>query len=187
MSTSLAVYTVGHSTRTLEEFLALLKHHGVEEIVDVRRYPASRRYPHFNSDALAAALAAAGIAYRPEPSMGGRRSARRDSPHTAWRSASFRAYADHMETPVFQDALARLIECAASRRQAVMCAEAVPWRCHRQLISDALTALGVNVHHIISDSPAALHTLNDHAVVTDRGVAYPGPAAPEEAQTTLPL
>ena len=139
------VFTIGHSTRAIEEFMALLNAHRIEEIVDVRRYPGSRRYPQFGSESLSLTLSDAGIGYRHEPDMGGRRAPRRDSPHQAWRSASFRAYADHMETAVFQERLAFLIATADSRRQAVMCAEAVPWRCHRQLISDALTARGVEV------------------------------------------
>jgi uncharacterized protein (DUF488 family) len=191
MPTLLTVFTIGHSTRELEEFLEILRVHHIEEIVDVRRYPGSKRYPQFGSDALRHSLADAGIRYRHEPDMGGRRTAGKDSPHTAWRSASFRAYADHMETPTFHARLDVLIEMAAAERQAIMCAEAVPWRCHRQLISDALTARGVEVCHILGKGRADRHELNPHAVITvDGGVAYPGSVAessPAAGQTELPL
>src|SRR5437870_2302093 len=142
------IYTVGHSTRSLETFLALLAEHQIRLLVDVRRYPASRRYPHFAQEPLAAALEAVGIAYRHDADLGGRRSARKDSANTAWRSAGFRGYADYMETPAFEDALARLRELARARPTAILCAEAVPWRCHRQLIADALVARGEEVGHI---------------------------------------
>src|SRR5437870_10641503 len=142
------IYTVGHSTRSLETFLALLAEHQIRLLVDVRRYPASRRYPHFAQEPLAAALEAVGIAYRHDADLGGRRAARRDSANTAWRSAGFRGYADYMETPAFEDALARLRELARARPTAILCAEAVPWRCHRQLIADALVARGEEVGHI---------------------------------------
>jgi uncharacterized protein (DUF488 family) len=170
------IYTVGHSTRALGDFLSLLAAHGVTGIVDVRRYPASRRHPHFAKDALAAALGAAGIEYRHEPDLGGRRSARVDSPNTAWRSAAFRGYADHMETPAFTQALARLTELAAGRLTAVMCAEAVPWRCHRQLIADALVARGVEVRHIIGAGEPDRHRLSaDAQVLPDGRLRYAGP------------
>ncbi len=138
------IYTVGHSTRRLEEFLRLLSAHGVEGVVDVRRYPASRRHPHFAREALAGALAAAGIAYRHEPDLGGRRAPRGDSANVGWKDAGFRGYADHMATTAFRAALERLIEFAEARPTAILCAEAVPSRCHRQLIADALTARGVD-------------------------------------------
>lgn len=187
----LTVFTIGHSTRELEEFLEILRVHAIDEIVDVRRYPGSKRYPQFGSESLRRSLAGAGIRYRHEPDMGGRRTARKDSPHNAWRSASFRAYADHMESPTFQARLELLIDSAAEGRQAIMCAEAVPWRCHRQLISDALTARGVEVCHILGKGRAERHELNPHAVVTaDGGVAYPSAPAdtdPAAGQTELPL
>ena len=126
------IYTVGHSTRRLEEFLRLLSAHGVEGVVDVRRYPASRRHPHFAREALAGALAAAAIAYRHEPDLGGRRAPRGDSANVGWKDAGFRGYADHMATTAFRAALERLIEFAEARPTAILCAEAVPSRCHRQ-------------------------------------------------------
>ncbi len=172
------VYTIGHSTRELGEFLNLLAAHGVTQVVDVRRYPASRRHPHFAREALAAALAAVGIAYQHEPELGGRRTARRDSTNTAWRSASFRGYADYMETPEFADALGRLRELARVRPTAILCAEAVPWRCHRQLIADALVARGDPVSHILGVARADPHQLSAHAqALPDGQLRYPaGPA-----------
>ena len=172
------VYTIGHSTRELPAFLALLAEHGIQSVVDVRRFPVSRRHPHFEKDALGAALAAAGIAYRHESDLGGRRTPRPNSPNTAWRSALFRGYADHMATPEFQAALARLIEEGRARPAAVLCAEAVPWRCHRQLIADALVAREVEVRHIIGPGRSQLHTLAPHArVLADGTVCYPAQLA----------
>jgi uncharacterized protein (DUF488 family) len=169
------IYTVGHSTRSLELFLALLAEYQVRLLVDVRRYPASRRYPHFAQAPLSAALAATGIAYRHDPDLGGRRPAREDSPNTAWRSAGFRGYADYMETPAFEQALARLI-VDAPQPSAVMCAEAVPWRCHRQLIADALVTRGTAVRHILGAGDARDHQLSPHAQVLDDGrIRYPAP------------
>src|SRR5947199_6111295 len=139
-------FTAGHSTRPVEELLALLAEHGVTTLVDVRRYPASRRHPQFSRDALAASLAGAGIQYVHEPDLGGRRSARPGSPHTAWRVEAFRGYADYMETPEFQAALDRLIRRSQGETVAILCAEAVPWRCHRRLISDALVSRWTPYH-----------------------------------------
>jgi uncharacterized protein (DUF488 family) len=170
------VYTVGHSTLPLADFLALLATPGIGALADVRRYPASRRHPHFTREALADSLAAAGLDYRWLPGLGGRRRGRPDSPHVAWRSASFRAYADHMETAEFRDELARLLEVARLRPTAVMCAEAVPWRCHRQLIADTLLARGIAVRHVVTPGAAPeSHRLTSFArldggrVVYDRG------------------
>jgi uncharacterized protein (DUF488 family) len=163
------VLTAGHSTRTAAELLALLGAHGVERVVDVRRFPASRRHPHFSRDPLAAALAAAGIAYLHEPDLGGRRTPRPDSPHTAWRVAAFRGYADYMETPEFGAALARLVRLAEAERAVILCAEAVPWRCHRRLIADALVARGVEVRHILGPAAAPPHELDPKARVLPDG------------------
>ena len=171
-----AVFTIGHSTRGIEEFIALLRGNGIELLVDVRRFPGSRRHPQFGRDELAASLADAGIAYRHEEALGGRRAgdpSAGPSPNTAWRQASFRAYADYMATPPFRAALERLMADAAVRRPAVMCAEAVPWRCHRRLITDALLARGVPVFDIIGPGPAAPAVLSPHAVVQGDGVIYP--------------
>ncbi|HXI63344.1 MAG TPA: DUF488 domain-containing protein [Gemmatimonadales bacterium] len=168
------IYTIGHSTRPLDEFLALLRVHGIDHVVDVRRYPGSRRYPQFGREALATALADVGVGYEHAPDLGGRRVARPDSVNTAWRSASFRGYADYMETQPFQTALARLLDVARARPTAVLCAEAVPWRCHRQLIADALVARGEPVSHILSDARLEPHRLSPHArVPAGGGVQYP--------------
>ena len=168
------IYTVGHSTRELDDFLELLKAHGVRHVVHVRRYPASRRHPHFARDALAVALEGAGIAYHHEADLGGRRSARPDSANTAWRSAAFRGYADYMDTDAFQQALGRVIELARARPTTLLCAEAVPWRCHRQLVADALLARGESVSHILGPARLDPHTLSAHARILPGGVVrYP--------------
>ena len=137
---TLPVFTLGHSTRSLEDFLALLGEHGVAVLADVRRFPGSRRFPHFQRDTLAGALAAAGVAYRHLPGLGGHRKPRPDSPNVYWTNTSFRAYADHMATPEFNDAFTELLTFAADRATAMMCAEAEPSRCHRHLVADALVA-----------------------------------------------
>lgn len=146
-------------------------------LVDVRRYPASRRHPQFGRETLAASLAGAGIGYVHEPDLGGRRAARPDSQHTAWRVEAFRGYADHMETPEFAAALARLMRRAAETPTVILCAEAVPWRCHRRLISDALVARGAEVLHILSPGHAEPHELDPNArVLPGGGLLYAGPA-----------
>ena len=170
------LYTVGHSTRPLDEFLALLAAHGVQRLVDVRRFPGSRRHPQFGLDALASALADRGIGYVHAEALGGRReSAASDSPNRGWRNASFRAYADHMATPVFRAALDEVLDAAGRERTVVMCAEAVPWRCHRQLIADAAVARGWRVLHILAPGRADAHALHAEARVRPDGtVVYPG-------------
>jgi uncharacterized protein (DUF488 family) len=179
-----SLFTVGHSTRTLDDFVALLQAHGVTRLADVRTIPKSRRHPHFAGDALARALAAHGIEYRHFRALGGLRKPRRDSRNTGWRNESFRGYADYMETDEFEAALDDLIEWAASPAlppaaqdpaTAIMCAEAVWWRCHRQLIADALVARGIGVRHILSATPSEAHALTAIARVgPDRHVTYPG-------------
>ena len=168
------LWTIGHSTRSLEAFVELLRAHGIERLVDVRRFPRSRRHPHFNTDALADTLPGAGVSYRHLPGLGGFRRARPDSRNAGWRNASFRGYADYMETDEFAGHLATLLEEARAGPTAYMCAEAVPWRCHRSLISDALVARGVEVRHILGPAPAELHTLTAGARVEGRRVVYPG-------------
>jgi uncharacterized protein (DUF488 family) len=154
----------------------LLTEHGVKVLVDVRRFPASRRHPQFAREALAASLARAGIEYIHEPDLGGRRAARPDSQHTAWRVEAFRGYADYMESPEFAAALERLIERAAGTPTAILCAEAVPWRCHRRLISDALVARGVEVLHILGPGQAKPHELDPNARILAGGrLLYAGP------------
>jgi uncharacterized protein (DUF488 family) len=171
------VFTIGHSTRSIQELLDLLTAHGVRLLVDVRRFPASRRHPQFSRDALASSLAAAGIGYVHEPDLGGRRAARPDSQHTAWRVEAFRGYADHMETAEFGAALERLMHRAADTPTVILCAEAVPWRCHRRLISDALVARGVQVLHILSPGRAEPHELDPNARILPGGrLLYAGAA-----------
>jgi uncharacterized protein (DUF488 family) len=175
----MTIYTVGHSTLSLNDFCALLRAHGVGQLVDVRRFPGSRRHPHFGAEFLARTLPAEGVRYSHEPELGGRRTASATSPNTAWRAAGFRAYADYMATPAFAAALERLLMCAATAPTAIMCAEAVPWRCHRQLIADALVARGHTVRHITSAARANQHRLNPHAVIGREGtLTYPGAEEP---------
>ena len=177
------LFTVGHSTRTIEDFLELLQAHRVARVVDVRRFPGSRRHPHFGQDALAAALARAGMEYVHEEELGGRReAAAAESTNRGWRNASFRAYADHMASASFGAVLERVLAGAGERPTALMCAEAVPWRCHRQLIADAAVARGWRVLHILSPERAEPHALHPEARVrADGTVVYPGdePAQPE--------
>ena len=137
-TSALTVLTIGHSTHALEEFIAMLQAHDVETVIDVRTIPKSRHNPQFVGDALDASLAAEGIAYLHQPALGGLRRARRDSVNGGWRNESFRGFADYMQTPEFQAGLDELVDRATRKQTAIMCAEAVPWRCHRQLISDAL-------------------------------------------------
>lgn len=167
------IFTIGHSTRPLAEFIDLLRAHGVLRLADVRTVPKSRRHPHFAGEALAASLAQAGIEYRHFPDLGGLRKPRPDSANGAWRVAGFRGYADYMETPAFANGLEKLIAFARVRT-AVMCAEAVWWRCHRQLIADALVARGIEVGHITSPSAPAPHALTAFAKVDGTEVRYPG-------------
>lgn len=152
-----AIWTVGHSTRTWEEFLALLTANGIGAVADVRRFAGSRRYPHFGTDALRSALAAAGIDYVHIPELGGRRHPLPGSPNTAWRNEAFRGYADHMATEEFRAGITRLLELARGRRTAILCAEAVWWRCHRALIADHLKAQGMRVLHILGAGKVEEH------------------------------
>ena len=168
------VWTIGHSTRTTETLVELLLAHGIETLVDVRSFPRSRRNPQFDRERLPAALEAAGIAYRHEPGLGGRRRPRADSINTGWRNPGFRGYADHMQTADFAAHLDRLIEGAQRGRSTLMCAEAVPWRCHRSLIADALAARGVAVRHILGIERAEPHRLTPFARIDGTSVTYPG-------------
>lgn len=166
------IHTIGHSTRTLDELVSLLRRHGVDHLADVRAHPGSRRYPHFSRDALESSLPELGIGYSHHPDLGGRRRGLPDSPNGAWRNASFRAYADYLGTEDFARALDSLIDVANVKNVAIMCAEAVPWRCHRWLISDALVARGVDVHHIL-DARSEPHSLTRFARLRDGKVVYP--------------
>jgi uncharacterized protein (DUF488 family) len=150
----MTVFTIGHSTRDLAAFIAALKAAGANCVADIRRFPMSRRYPHFNRENLAPALAEAGIAYRHFPALGGRRGKRADgeaSPHTLWREAAFRNFADYAETPEFRAAFAALVELVKTGNPAIMCAEAVWWRCHRRIVTDYLIAAGFAVEHIFDE------------------------------------
>lgn len=169
--------TIGHSTHTIEEFVRMLNSHGVELLVDVRKMPGSRYNPQFSCDSISNSLAAAGIGYHHMPGLGGLRKARKDSVNTAWRNASFRGYADYMQTPEFAENLIELEKLAANRTTAIMCAESLPWRCHRSLIADALTARGVPVQHIMNTQKADPHKLCDFARVEQGLVTYPGAEA----------
>jgi uncharacterized protein (DUF488 family) len=191
----MVIYTIGHSTRSLDELVELLHVHHVNRLADIRTVPRSRRHPHFSADALGVSLPAQGVSYRHFPGLGGLRKPRKDSRNGAWRHEGFRGYADYMETASFRDALADLISLADAdgperpgrhlerradllgppdTRVAIMCAEAVWWRCHRQLTADALLARGIEVRHITSTAAAAAHKLTEFARVVDGQVQYPG-------------
>lgn len=170
------LWTIGHSTRSLDEFVALLTANGIETVADVRRHAGSRRYPQFGPVALAASLQQHGIGYVPMPELGGRRKPRADSRNTVWRSASFRGYADYMETAPFRDAIARLLALARRHRTAILCAEAVWWRCHRALIADCLKADGVRVRHILGAGKAEDHPYTPAAHLIGGRLSY----APQE-------
>ena len=165
--------TIGHSTHSIEEFLALFRAHAIQLLVDVRTIPRSRAHPQFGIDLLPGELQAAGIAYHHLEELGGLRHTRRDSPNTGWRNASFRGYADYMATPAFQAGLAELEELARAQNTAIMCAEALPWRCHRSLIADALTVAGWRVWHIMSLNITREHTLTPFLRVEDGKLLYP--------------
>jgi len=167
------LFTIGHSTHSIEEFIGLLKAHRIEEIADVRSIPRSRHVPQFNTDVLAESLRRAGIPYAHIGRLGGRRPARKDSINTGWRNASFRGYADYMATPAFTEGLEELIEIARARRTAIMCAEAVPWRCHRSLIADAMKVKGWTVRDIVSSAAPKEHELTPFLKVVDGRLTYP--------------
>lgn len=167
------VYTVGHSNRTIDELVEILRAHGVRRLVDVRTVPKSRSNPQFAGDALAASLRVAGITYRWVRELGGLRHSRKGSPNGAWRNASFRGYADHMQTDEFAAAVDDLVTRSRHDDLAVMCAEAVPWRCHRSLIGDALLVRGIDVVDIMSATSARPHTLRSFAKVDGTRVWYP--------------
>lgn len=170
----LTVWTIGHSTRPIDLFLDLLRGHGVACVADVRTIPRSRRHPQYAREALERSLPAAGLGYEHFAGLGGLRKPRRDSTNLGWRHPSFRGYADYMQSPAFQEALDRLEAVAMSVPTAVMCAEAVWWQCHRQLIADALVARGHQVRHIMSADSAPLHALTSFAQVDEGRVRYPG-------------
>jgi uncharacterized protein (DUF488 family) len=168
------VWTIGHSTRTADEFLALLKPHSIELVVDVRTFPSSRRFPHFNQSELKAFLHESGIDYRHLRALGGRRAPRRDSLNTAWTNPGFRGYADYMETQPFKDGIKELLEVASGVRTVVMCAEAVWWKCHRSLIADYLKAHGERVIHILDANKTEEHPFTSVARIVDGELSYRG-------------
>jgi uncharacterized protein (DUF488 family) len=178
------IFTIGHSTRPIDEFIGLLRSHEVQRLVDVRTVPRSRFNPQFDNSRLPALLQNAGIHYLHVPELGGLRKPRPDSPNKAWRNTSFRGYADHMQTDTFRHGLEHCLELADRERIALMCAEAVPWRCHRSLIADALLARGVEVLEITGEGRARAHTLTSFARTDGSAVTYPAPESPEEPSST---
>ncbi|MGZ8175394.1 DUF488 domain-containing protein [Methylobacter sp.] len=179
-SGELIVLTIGHSTRTLEEFIGLLQAHGANRVVDVRTVPRSRHNPQFNEASLPASLKNAGVGYVHMPGLGGLRHAKRDSLNPGWRNTSFRGYADYMLTPEFEQSLDELIRLANQERIVLMCAEAVPWRCHRSLIADALLVRGIRTEDIMSPTRRQIHTLTPFAHVRGSTITYPA----ETSRTT---
>ena len=172
------VLTVGHSTRTLEEFFGLLQAHGATRVVDVRTVPRSRHNPQFDKAALPRALKKAGLGYVHLPGLGGLRHAKRDSLNVGWRNASFRGYVDYMQTPEFEQSLEELIRLAKQEPIAIMCAEAVPWRCHRSLIADALLVRGIRTEDIMSPTRRQVHVLTPFAKVRGTTITYPAEVLP---------
>lgn len=180
--TATRIYTIGHSTHELEEFIGILRAHGIEQLVDIRTIPRSRHNPQFNGEDLAAALPESGIGYQRFQELGGLRPHHRDSVNVAWHNESFRGFADYMQGVEFAAGIERLIARAAAGRPVIMCAEAVPWRCHRSLIGDALVARGVEVFDIFSATKAVAHRLTPFARVEGTLVSYP----PEQAAEEIP-
>jgi len=167
------IYTIGHSTRSLEELIAMLQGHGIQRLVDVRTMPRSRHNPQFNTDTLPTRLAAAGIAYTHMAGLGGLRPQRKNSINLGWHNASFRAYADYMQTEEFAENIQQAIEMGSEERIALMCAEAVPWRCHRSLVADALLVRGIAVEEIITPEKSEPHKLTPFASVDGTCITYP--------------
>jgi uncharacterized protein (DUF488 family) len=176
-----AIFTVGHSTLPIECFIAFLHIYGIKCLADIRTVPRSRHNPQFNGDALGHAVKSESIDYVPLPALGGLRHARKDSPNTGWRNTSFRGYADYMQTEAFEEGLAMLIRMSRQKRTAIMCAEAVPWRCHRSLVADALSVRGIPAIEILSENSYRMHKLTPFARVEGTQITYP------PAQATLLL
>jgi uncharacterized protein (DUF488 family) len=183
------LYTVGHSNRTFEDFLALLRAHSIGRIVDVRTVPKSRRVPWFNKEDLAPALNKAGVRYAYLPELGGLRHPQKDSTNLGWKNESFRGFADYLATPEFEKGLEKLNSMLSDLKTAVMCAEAVPWRCHRSLIADVEASRGISVEHLMSSTSRKPHEMTSFAVVDKKSkppkVSYPA-VKEEKAQPTLP-
>jgi uncharacterized protein (DUF488 family) len=178
----MTIWTIGHSTRSIEEFLTVLAAHEIATLVDVRRFPGSRRLPQFGREALSAALASHDVAYRWVEELGGRRRPAPDSPNDGWRNDAFRAYADHIATEEFARGLAQLLDLAAASPTTVMCAELLWWRCHRRLISDVLVALGHDVRHIRDAGAAERHELTPPARIVDGVLTYRSPRPQTELE-----
>jgi len=177
-SLAFGLYTIGHSTHPLDEFLMLLDRHGIEALADIRRFPGSRKYPHFNRDHLASALPEAGVEYRWFEALGGRRKGSGGpSKNLGLRNESFRNYADFMATPEFHEAAGELLSLARTKRTAYMCSEGLYWRCHRRLVSDYLLARGIEVRHIMPDGKLRPHVLTEGSVIDDGDLSYPPPPA----------
>jgi uncharacterized protein (DUF488 family) len=174
MSDEISLWTIGHSTLAIEDFIGRLESFEIQLLADVRSYPGSRRYPHFNKENLKASLATVEIRYLHFPELGGRRRARPDSQNIAWRNESFRGYADYMETKEFLEGIARLLDVARDRATAIMCSEAVWWRCHRSLISDYLKIKGVDVVHILTPNKSERHPFTSAAKIVDGKLSYRG-------------
>jgi uncharacterized protein (DUF488 family) len=170
----LSLWTIGHSTRSLDEFLELLSSNQIRLLVDVRSYPGSKRFPQFNRDRLSTELTARQICYQHLARLGGRRKGLRDSKNTAWQNSSFRAYADHMESAEFKQGINELLELAREERTAIMCAEALWWKCHRGLIADYLKVIGVEVFHIINEKHVELHPYTTAAQIIEGELSYRG-------------
>ena len=167
------IWTIGHSTRAIVDFISLLEKNEIKSLADVRAWPGSKRYPQFNKDALVESLTAHGIRYEHFPELGGKRKTKPDSRNTAWRNASFRGYADYMETEQFQNGIERLLEIASEAgATAIMCAEAVWWRCHRSLIADYLKARGVEVLHILGANKVEPHPYTSAARIVNGELSY---------------
>jgi len=169
------LWTIGHSTRPIDEFVSLLKAHGIQQLVDVRTVPRSRHNPQYNNEALLKSLRDEDMSYKHMPKLGGLRKPKKDSINTGWRNESFRGYADYMQTDEFQRAIEELIAHGTSKKTAIMCAEAVPWRCHRSLIADALVTRDWEVRHIMSETKADRHQLASFAAVENGELRYPRP------------
>jgi uncharacterized protein (DUF488 family) len=170
----ITLYTIGHSNRMADEFIGLLLKNGVEVLADIRKLPGSNKYPHFNQDELANSLSLAGITYAYLKELGGRRRRNKDSMNTAWRNSSFRAYADHMETEEFRRGVDELLGYAREKRVAIMCSEAVWWRCHRALVADYMKSVGVTVYHIMGVGANTLHPYTSAAKIIDGRLSYHG-------------
>jgi len=177
------VFTIGHSTRPLEDFVELIKNHNIKSVIDIRTIPRSRHNPHFNADTLPNTLGKAGFSYQHMAGLGGLRHTHPDSPNSGWRNTTFRGFADYIQTPEFEENLEVLISLAQKEIIVLMCAEAVPWRCHRSLIADALVMRGITVEHILSRASCRAHVLTPWAQIQGNLITYPSPVILEKQDT----